>query len=183
MEWPDELRLVFLPGLDGTGLSYGPLGAELPPNARATIVTYPGDKPLSFAQHVDWAAAQIPRDKPVVILAESFSGPAAIRLLNSVSLDARAVVFCATFTRPPRPLLLQLAKVVPASLYHVPIPAIVYDWFCGGREAATRLVPMFRQMRRMTKRNVIAHRLCLTDATARGEPHASPSDYHLAPQS
>ena len=39
MDWPDEIELVFLPGLDGTGLSYGPLGEAMPENTRVTVVT------------------------------------------------------------------------------------------------------------------------------------------------
>jgi hypothetical protein len=74
MEWSDEIELVFLPGLDGTGLSYGPLGEAMPGNIRVTVVTYPTDQKLSFVELVQCAYEQLPRNKPLVLIAESFSG-------------------------------------------------------------------------------------------------------------
>jgi pimeloyl-ACP methyl ester carboxylesterase len=78
----EEMQLVFLPGLDGTGLSYGPLGEVMPVNARVTVVRYPVDQKLSFAELVHCAYEQLPRNKPFVLIAESFSGPIAISLAS-----------------------------------------------------------------------------------------------------
>ena len=61
-------KLLFLPGLDGTGLSFEPLRPFLPPGLRVQVVTYPGHRKLSFAQTVQWAADQIrPLVSPAVL--------------------------------------------------------------------------------------------------------------------
>ena len=40
--------IVFLPGLDGTGISFEPLRELLPSDARVEVITYPPDRLLSF---------------------------------------------------------------------------------------------------------------------------------------
>lgn len=66
--------LVFLPGLDGTGLSFEPIRRLLPDNVTVHVVRYPADRRLDFTQTVAWARRFIPDDRKVTILAESFPG-------------------------------------------------------------------------------------------------------------
>ena len=113
MDQLDEIELVFLPGLDGTGLSYGPLGEAMPENVRVTVVRYPTDQKLSFGELVQCAYEQLPRNKPLVLIAESFSGPIAISLASSFPSHIKGIIFCATFMKFARPFLLGPAKYVP----------------------------------------------------------------------
>ena len=66
-------KIVFLPGLDGTGISFEPLAKLFPPTITATVITYPNEK-QSFEETVNCAAAQFPADEGILVVAESFSG-------------------------------------------------------------------------------------------------------------
>ena len=75
MGWPNNQHLVFMPGMEGTGLSAEPLMKLIPSDVAFTIVRYPTDKLLSFEETVECAAKQFPPGIPPVVVAESFSGP------------------------------------------------------------------------------------------------------------
>jgi pimeloyl-ACP methyl ester carboxylesterase len=160
MDWPDEMELVFLPGLDGTGLSYGPLGEAMPENTRVTVVTYPTGQKLSFAELVQYAYEQLPRNKPLVLLAESFSGPITISLTASFPSHIKGIIFCATFMKFMRPFLLGPTKYIPlALLLRKPIPDFLLYFLVGGRPFSDKLVPLFRQLEKLVKPEVMAHRI------------------------
>jgi pimeloyl-ACP methyl ester carboxylesterase len=167
-DWPDDLELVFLPGLDGTGLSYGPLGEAMPGSIRVTVVTYPTDQKLSFAELVQCAYEQLPRDKPLVLIAESFSGPITISLAAAFPSGIKGIVFCATFMKFARPFLLGQARYVPlAFLLSKPAPNFLLYFLCGGKPFSDRLFPLFREIEKVINPEVMAHRIrMLTDIDA-----------------
>lgn len=160
VKWPGGLELVFLPGLDGTGISFEPLSGKMPPGAEVTVISYPTDKLMSFDQLVNLAALQIPVNKDLIILAESFSGPLAVHLLSSRKLQAKGIIFCATFARPPRPLVLQISRFLPLSLImKLPTPDRIIYWYCRGAQDPGILAAMFRRIRAKVKPRVMAHRI------------------------
>lgn len=108
--------LVLLPGLDGTGLVFEPLVKHLSAEIDAQIVRYPADRAISFQQHVDFARKQLPKKKPFVLLAESFSGPVALQLLAEPPNNLVGVIFVATFAHHPSPFLLDAARFLPQKL-------------------------------------------------------------------
>jgi pimeloyl-[acyl-carrier protein] methyl ester esterase len=170
MNWSEKMELVFLPGLDGTGLSYGPLGEVMPENARVTVVHYPADQKLSFGELVQCTYEQLPRNKPLILIAESFSGPIAISLASSFPSHIKGIVFCATFMKFARPFLLATAKYLPLlSLLRRPAPDFLLYFVCGGRPFSDKLLPLFRQIEKLVKPEVMAHRIRMLhgiDATA-----------------
>ena len=85
-------HLVFMPGLDGTGRSFDPLLSLLPPDSLATIVRYPTDRHLTLEETAQCAAEQIPAGTSPVVIAESFSGPVAVRMVASGLVRARALL-------------------------------------------------------------------------------------------
>jgi pimeloyl-[acyl-carrier protein] methyl ester esterase len=160
MDWLDETELVFLPGLDGTGLSYGPLGEVMPENIRVTVVHYPTDQKLSFAELVQCAYEQLPRNKQLVLIAESFSGPITISLAASFPSYIKGIIFCATFMKLTRPFLLGPTKYIPFEfLLRKPLPDFLLYFLCGGKPFSDRLIPLFRQLEKLVKPDVIAHRI------------------------
>jgi pimeloyl-ACP methyl ester carboxylesterase len=95
---------VLLPGLDGTGGLFRPLIDAMPSDAEHAVLSYPLDRPLSYDELQPVAAAQVPRGRPVVLVAESFSGPIALRYAAAAEPGhVRAVVLCASFVRSPVP--------------------------------------------------------------------------------
>ncbi len=156
-------KLVFLPGLDGTGLSFEPLRPFLPPNLRVQVVTYPAHRCLNFAQTVQWATDQITSDQHPIVLAESFSGPVAVALLASGRLRAQCLILCTTFARAPRPRLLTLSRFLPlATLLRLPFPHLLFKHIvAGGPASVTLLADLWRQIRPKVSPKVLAHRLDL----------------------
>lgn len=100
---PPEERplLVLLPGLDGTGLMFEPFLAALS-GQEAQVVRYPGAL-VSYAACIHFARTQLPKDRPFLLLGESFSGPVAIALAAERPAGLRGLVLCGTFARNPRP--------------------------------------------------------------------------------
>ena len=95
-----DLKALILPGLDGTGLLHGPFARALEPEIAATSVAYPSHL-CRYEDLHDWLTPQLP-DAPFVVIAESFSGPLALRIAAELPERVAAVVLVASFDRPPR---------------------------------------------------------------------------------
>jgi len=149
-----------MPGLDGSGVLFEPFIESLPGDVRCTVVTYPPRERLSMSDLVEVAFRQIPADRDVVLVAESFSGPLAAELLKRDLPAVRAVVFVATFLEPPRPFLLWLARVLPLScILRIPTPSVLIRRASLGAGAGEPLIALFREARRAVSPDVLASRL------------------------
>jgi pimeloyl-[acyl-carrier protein] methyl ester esterase len=152
-------NLILLPGLDGTGILFRPLLAALPPDIRPMVVAYPTDHRLSLVEHAEIVARQLPRDE-VVVLAESFSGLVALRLLSTHGHRIKALLVIASFAEPPRPLLLRLAPLVPWRAFLMRwAPDFALRQFCLGREANRQQLALLRETLAAVSPEVLAHRL------------------------
>jgi len=153
-------QLVFLPGLDGTGISYEPLSQFIAADANVTVVRYPTDQVLSFQETVECAAGQVNSANGAVVVAESFSGPIAVELIGTAQLKPKCLVLCATFARSPRPLMLSIGRKLPlAAIMGVPLPQALLRFVLGGAEFTASLLPMWHRVRAMVSPKVLAHRL------------------------
>jgi pimeloyl-[acyl-carrier protein] methyl ester esterase len=94
------IRLIFLPGLDGTGLLFKPLIQLLPETMQATVISYPEDPFLDYPQLERFARNKLPAE-PYLLVAESFGGPLAVKLAAEKRPLLRGVVLSATFVRKP----------------------------------------------------------------------------------
>lgn len=104
--------LVLLPGMDGTGELFAPLLPCLEPEVDCIVVRYP-DRPGTYAQHEAVARRELPRNRPFVILGESFSGPVAVSIAASAPPDLRGIILCASFVTCPHRLLSLLRPLTP----------------------------------------------------------------------
>jgi len=98
------VRVVLLPGLDGTGDLFDPLVARTPDGMTTDVVSYPHNQPLSYSasvRHVTEALEQLDHDDPFVIAAESFSGPVAVSIAADKPENLRGLVLCNTFVKNP----------------------------------------------------------------------------------
>lgn len=100
-----------LPGMDGTGLLFEPLVTALGGHYQTRIVSYPNDSTLGYEALQDYARAALPERGSYVLLAESFSGPIAVRLAATQPPGLQALILCATFVRNPHPGLAWLAPL------------------------------------------------------------------------
>lgn len=112
---PDRPLLLLLPGMDGTGVMFEPfLGAA--GRFETRVVRYPAAL-VSYPACVHHVRSLLPRDRPFLLLGESFSGPVAIALAAERPEGLLGLVLCSTFARNPRPGLAWLApllRILPA---------------------------------------------------------------------
>jgi pimeloyl-ACP methyl ester carboxylesterase len=161
MDARSHTRIIFMPGMDGTGISFEPLIRLLPQEVAFTVVRYPSDRPLTFEQTLRCAEAQIPGDPDVVLVAESFSGLVAASLLGSGRIGARALVLCAAFARSPRPILFSLLGCLPLSgALRLPLPRrIMARTVDGGAASVDVFYPLYQRIQTMVSPQVLIARL------------------------
>jgi pimeloyl-ACP methyl ester carboxylesterase len=92
--------VIALPGLHGSTALFEPLRAHCPDDIVLRTIELPADAAASYDELEQVVAERLP-DEPVCLVAESFSGPLAVRLASSHRVEA--LVLCATFVRSPIP--------------------------------------------------------------------------------
>lgn len=141
----DTIRLVLMPGLDGTGICFGPLIHALPPDVPRTVVAYPDDENLSLGDHAGFVAARLTGENTILV-AESFSGLVALMLLHERPAGVKGVVFSATFAEPLHPFLIRATGLVPGAASLVKrLPARLLNTFLFHSHACKALEDMLRK--------------------------------------
>ncbi|MBK6809684.1 MAG: alpha/beta hydrolase [Sandaracinaceae bacterium] len=87
--------------MDGTGVLFQPLLDILPLSLVAHAQRYPTHEALSYDDLVARVLAALPREGDYVLVAESFSGPIALRAAATQPRGLRALVLCASFAEAP----------------------------------------------------------------------------------
>ena len=105
------MRVVLLPGLDGTGELLEPFVEAIGAHAPVTVVRYPPKEFLTYRELDTRVRQGLPDDEPYVLLGEFFSGPVAILLAASCPMHLKGLVLCCTFARSPRRLLGGLSRI------------------------------------------------------------------------
>ena len=140
------MKVVVLPGLDGTGALLTPFCDALPAGLVGQGISYPVQF-TSYDDIFDWLTDRLPTEE-FLIVAESFSGPLGIRFASDPPNGLRGVVFIATFARCPRWLprsALWLIKVWPFGM--APLAWASYP-LTMGRWATVALVRKFASVMR-----------------------------------
>jgi pimeloyl-ACP methyl ester carboxylesterase len=154
-----KTTLILLPGLDGTGLVFEPLLKHLPATINPVVVCYPSDEPMSFQSHIDFVKDRLPKEKPFILLAESFSGPIGLQLLADPPANLVGVIFVATFERYPKPFLLDMARILPQGLLRkLFATTLLCRFFCLG-SADREAVALFRKALASVDLAVLSNRL------------------------
>ena len=96
------MKLVLLPGMEGTGNLFGPLLKVLPGDIKTQIISYPitgiGE---SYTAYIDYVSSHLPDDEDFVILGESFSGPIAYEIAARKPPHLKGIIFVVTFLESP----------------------------------------------------------------------------------
>ena len=100
----NPINLVLLPGLDGTGLLFKPLLECLPSHFKVTVISYPKHEFLTLDQQIHHIQNQLPQ-QAFYLLAESYSGSAAVRMASQANTPILGLILCSTFAGNPRPSL------------------------------------------------------------------------------
>ena len=154
-----EFVLVLLPGLDGTGVLFGPLVDALPRPIRPQVHSYPGSATRTYAELLPGVLASLPREEPFVLLGESFSGPLALMAAATRPAGLRAVILCASFIRNPVMLVPGWAnRLVGSPLFRLyPVVVALKKWF--GRFSTPGLRARVAEALELVERRVLADRV------------------------
>ncbi len=132
-----EPALVLLPGMDGTGELFGPLIEALGTDVATVVVRYP-DRPLRYSEHEAIARDNLPKDRPFVLLGESYSGPIAVSLAAAAPPGLLGYVLSTSFVVCPRPILKRIRPLLGLASTRI-VPASLAAAFTLGRFATTDL--------------------------------------------
>jgi len=134
------MRLVLLPGMDGTGELFRDFVAALPEGYETEVVRYPTDAGSSYAELMPLVLAHLPTEETYVLLAESFSTPLAIAIAAKNAPNLKALVLCGGFaTSPVKGWLYDLTSLLPLRRLHVRFPEFVARTFLVGSDAPASL--------------------------------------------
>jgi pimeloyl-ACP methyl ester carboxylesterase len=98
-------QLIILPGLDGTGTRLAPFLRQMARDVPTRVIGYPPDRPMGYAELESLVRHSLPESERYVLLAESFSGPIAIRLAANPPPGLAGLILCGTFAKNPFPWL------------------------------------------------------------------------------
>ena len=147
---------VLLPGLDGTGRLFDPFLTAKPERFTAQVISYP-PKEIAYENLESYLKPKLPESRDFWLVAESFSGPLAVRIGAQGPPGLLGVVLVCSFVRSPRPFWL---RALPWSLLcRVPSPAWVLRWTGAGFQASPELVRQVRAARESIGPAVVAGRL------------------------
>lgn len=155
----DRLKLLLLPGLDGTGMLFADFAKLLPNWIEPRVVNYPSNQKLTYDQLLPIVKSALPSDEPFVILAESFSTPLAVRIAAQAPRGLRALVLCAGFVSSPRrDFLSRIALVLAPALVVFGLPKNVCRRFLVGSAAPKSLVDRVCSIVSTVSSGVLVHR-------------------------
>jgi pimeloyl-[acyl-carrier protein] methyl ester esterase len=149
--------LVLLPGLDGTGELFQPFLSVVPVSQRTHVMFYPNDRILGYSDLLEFIERQLSVERAMVLVAESFSGPLALRYAAKHPDRVRAVVLCASFVRPPLPKWLR--GFVRPFMFRISPPDFVVRRLMIGRDAPKPLVKAVKHAARQVMPAVLSRRL------------------------
>ncbi|MCP4487852.1 MAG: alpha/beta hydrolase [Gammaproteobacteria bacterium] len=139
------MKIVLLPGMDGTGKLFAPLMPFLDKEST-TIISYPTEGKQDYGTLVEYVKTKLPNED-FMLVAESFSGPIGAILAKHNILNLKAIVFVATFVSTPRQSLLKIMRRLPLKLfYKMPFASIIFRLFMFGSHASESVVAQFQKV-------------------------------------
>ena len=128
------MKLVLLPGMDGTGDLFRPLLHVLPAGLEPLVVSYPTDQRLTYAKLTNLVRSMLPDNETFLLLGESFSGPIAIRIASERPAGLKALYLCCTFSTNPHPQFRRLRPLL--NVFPIKrIPSFVSEFILLGAES------------------------------------------------
>jgi pimeloyl-ACP methyl ester carboxylesterase len=156
----NALPWVLLPGLDGSGTLFQWL-ARCCPDIDLRIVRYPDEADWRIDDYVAHAAPTIADAGMCLVVAESFSGPVALRLQRCDPRIA-GVVLVASFTGCPNSLLKWLPlAAIGSNLRSLATSSAFLRTFCLGSDVADDRVQVVQRVVRALPIDVLRARLGL----------------------
>jgi len=152
------LKLVLLPGMDGTGKLFSPLLNALS-GYDCEIIALPKTGSQDYPSITSFVRARLPKDQ-FVLVAESFSGPIGAALAAEGIENMKGIIFVATFLSTPKHLLLYVSRCLPLKiLSEFPFVKIFYKAVFFGVDASNEIIQVFKCSLNSLPRKTITRRL------------------------
>ena len=153
------MKVVLLPGLDGTGVLFKPFIDTLSSDIIVQIISYPTDQEFTYSELVDFVMSQLPKED-FILVGESFSGPIAYQVALNKPEHLHLVIFVATFLTVPRQRLLNLTKLLPTRLFlEIPIPNVFLKYYLFGSGASDEIIELFKKALKIVSSSILSFRL------------------------
>jgi pimeloyl-ACP methyl ester carboxylesterase len=152
------MRLLLLPGLDGTGVLFRPLLECLPQGIEPTVISLPNDRALGYPELLEHVSPQIPSNGPFVLLGESFSGPLSILIASQQPRGLAGLILCASFVSNPTALPSSASLLTRAWLFRF-TPAFIQAKALLGGYASPSLRSLLSQAHTQVSPHVMAQRV------------------------
>jgi pimeloyl-[acyl-carrier protein] methyl ester esterase len=121
------MKLILLPGLDGTGDLYQPLIQAMnieyskSSDLSVEVISYPVNQKLEYSDLIEIIEKRLPIEEDFYIVAESFSGVIAFSLASKPAAHdlhkrLKGIVFIASFVSTPSSLAKYVAPLIPSQL-------------------------------------------------------------------
>lgn len=130
----DPMRLILLPGTDGSGRLFFPLQQQLstsPSDMTCRVLSYEPTRPMNYEQLTESVLSRLQDEQGIVLLAESFSGPIAIACAEHLGSRIRALIQSCTFAKAPTPLASLAARFIRYAGVPRSMLPLSYPWLLG----------------------------------------------------
>jgi hypothetical protein len=136
------LKILLLPGMDGTGVMFEPFINHAPQSAQIKVIKLIQDVGITYREQAEVIAHSIGED--VTIIAESYSGVIAHELTKLAPNSIKHMVFAASFLERPS-IMLPLATIAPNfMLNHSLYPDFIVSRALFGRYRSSHLFRLFK---------------------------------------
>jgi pimeloyl-[acyl-carrier protein] methyl ester esterase len=154
------LKLVLLPGMDGTGELFTDFVDALCGTFETDTVRYPTGDCLSYSELARFVRSATPDSQPFVLVAESFSAPLAIQCAATNPPNLKGLAICAGFaTSPVRGWRRFLGSLLTPILFRVLLPELAAKVWLVGPDAPPSLLAAVRGAISSVQPKVLATRL------------------------
>jgi pimeloyl-[acyl-carrier protein] methyl ester esterase len=165
----NKLTLVLLPGLDGTAELFANFLPEVPPGLDVMAAAYPRQKFLSYPELVSWLSDVVPKDRPYVLLGESYGSPLAVMFAARHPANLAGIILCVGFiSNPVRNWGFLPRLLARRFFFQFSPPKVAVKYFIAGMDAPDSLLLAVERATRTVSAEVRAQRAKATlncDAT------------------
>jgi pimeloyl-ACP methyl ester carboxylesterase len=171
------VKVLLIPGMDGTGKLFSPLLDELPSGVDIQVICLNDlitQNPIEQALEI----ASLIGSEEVIILSESYSGYIAYHLSLLPNLNIKHVIFAASFLENPT-WLSRLNKLLPLNLVRSGlIPDIALCSVLFAQRNNKKLVNLFNSSLKLINNSTLRHRLTvITNLVRPSESLSVPCTY------
>ena len=152
------MKIVLLPGMDGTGELFLYILEHLK-EFDTQVIPLPQTGNQDYPTIINYIKSKLPNDE-FTLIAESFSGALAAELAKEHIPNLKKIVFVATFLSPPNAMLLSIAAKLPLkSLSKVPLAKYFQKQLFIGKSANPELVDLFQSILNALPSDILSNRI------------------------